>query len=110
MSGKNFTNQFHVLDLLDEDILGGQLQLLPLQHLGDVQVEEIAVQDCLDTASHDGDHVVEGFGVVAVDPVENVEAAVGAEGKEVVAGDALSLPSLGHHEQLGKDGHRLQVD
>ena len=111
MSGiKNFTNQFLAIDLLHDAILGGQLQLLPLQHLGDVQVEEIAVEDCLDTAGHDGNHVVEGLGVVAVDPVENVEAAVGAEGKEVVAGDALGLPGLGHHEQLGQDGDGLQVD
>ena len=109
---KKFTNQFlaHGLHAHEEDILGGQLQLLPLQHLGDVQVEEVTVEDCLDTASHDGNHVVEGLGVVAVDPVENVEAAVGAKCKEVVAGDALSLPGFGHHEQLGQDRDGLQVD
>ena len=110
MSLKKFTNQFLAHGLLHEDILGRQLQLLPLQHLGDVQVEEVTVEDCLDTASNDGNHVIEGLSVVAVDPVENVEAAVGAEGKEVVAGDALSLPGFGHHEQLGQDGDRLQVD
>ena len=96
--------------LLILSLLGGQLQLLPLQHLGDVEVEEVAVQDRLDTAGHNGDHVVEGLCVVAVDPVENVEAAVGTEGEEVVAGDALSLPGLGHHEQLWQDGHGLQGD
>ena len=73
-------------------------------------VEEVAIQDCLDTTSHDGNHVVEGLGVVAVDPVENVEATVRAEGEEIVAGDALGLAGLGHHEQLGQDGDRLQVD
>ena len=110
MSLKKFTNQFLAHGLLHEDILGRQLQFLPLQHLGDVQVEEVTVEDCLDTAGNDGNHVVEGLSVVAVDPVENVEATVGAEGKEVVAGDALSLPGFGHHEQLGQDGDRLQID
>ena len=85
--------------------LGGQLQLLALQHLdeaagelgqdgwregarhvefigckiypidlGDVEIEEVAVEDCLDTAGHDGDNVIEALGVVAPDPVEDVQA------------------------------------
>ncbi len=38
--------------------LGRQLQLLPLEHLGDVQVEEVAVQHGLDAPGHDRDDVV----------------------------------------------------
>ena len=50
------------------------------------------------------------FNIVSVDPVENIESSVRAEGKEVVGRDGLGLASLLDHEQLGKDGHRLQVD
>jgi hypothetical protein len=35
-----------------------------------------------------------------VDPVEDVEAPVGAQREEVVAGDGLRLSGLAHHEQL----------
>ncbi len=35
-----------------------------------------------------------------VDPVEDVEPPVGAQGEEVVAGDGLRLSGLAHHEQL----------
>ena len=48
--------------------------------------------------------------MVAVDPVEDVERPVGAKGKQVVAGDRLRLAGLGHHEQLGQDGHGLEID
>jgi len=48
--------------------------------------------------------------VVAVDPVEDVESAVGAEGEEVVRSDGLSLSGLGHHEQLGEDRYTLEID
>ncbi len=37
-----------------------------------------------------------------VDPVEDVEPPVGAQGEEVVAGDGLRLSGLAHHEQLDK--------
>ena len=50
------------------------------------------------------------FNIVSVDPVENIESSVRAEGKEVVGRDGLGFASLLDHEQLGKDGHRLQVD
>ena len=48
--------------------------------------------------------------VVSVDPVEDVEPPVGAEREQVVRGDGLGLPGLGHHEELRQDGHGLQVD
>ena len=86
------------------------MKLLSLENLGDVKIEEVAVEDSLDAAGDDGDDVIEALEVVAVDPVKDVEAAVGAEGEQVVAGDRLGLPSLGDHEQLGQDGDALQVD
>ena len=33
-------------------------------HLCDVEIEEVAVEDCLDAAGNDGDDVVERFSVV----------------------------------------------
>ena len=95
---------------LDVCCLGWKHNLLAGHDLGDVEIEEVAVEDSLDHAGHDGDDVVECLVVVAEDPVEDVQTAVGAEGKQVVAGDRLRLPGLGDHEQLGQDGHTLQVD
>ncbi len=53
----------------------------------DVQVEEVTVEDSLHDAGEDGDQVVEALAVVSVDPVEDVEASVGAQTEQVVAGD-----------------------
>jgi len=86
------------------------LKFLSLENFGDVEIEEVAVEDGLDASGHNSNDVIEAFSVVSVDPVENVEAAVGAKSEQVVAGDALSLSSLGHHEELRQDGHALQVD
>lgn len=77
---------------------------------GDVEVEEVTVEDRLDQACHDGDEVKEALEVVAPDPVEEIERAVDAQRKQVVARDGLRLARLAHHEQLRQDGHRLQVD
>ena len=41
--------------------LGRQLQLLALEDLGDVEVEEVAVEDGLHASGHDGDDVVEAW-------------------------------------------------
>ena len=108
---------FHPSELLQE--VNTQYLKLPLSwkhnllaghDLGDVEIEEVAVEHSLDHSGHDGDDVVEGLVVVAEDPVDDVEAAVTAEGEQVVAGDRLGLPRLGDHEQLGQDGDALQVD
>lgn len=77
---------------------------------GDIEVEEIAVEDRLDQAGHDGDEVEEALEMIAPDPVEEIERAVDAQREQVVAGDGLRLARLAHHEQLRQDGHRLQVD
>lgn len=75
-----------------------------LATFGDVEVEEIAVEDRLDQACHDGDEVKEALKVVAPNPVEEIECAVDAQCKQVVAGDGLCLARLAHHEQLWQDG------
>lgn len=87
-----------------------KLQLLPLEHLGDVEVEEVAVQDRLDGPGEDRNQVVVSLGVVSVDPVEQVQRTVRSEGKQVVAGDAFRLARFADQEQLRQDGHRLQID
>jgi hypothetical protein len=38
-----------------------KLQLLALQHLRDVQVEEVAVEDRLHDSGHDSDDIIESF-------------------------------------------------
>jgi len=48
--------------------------------------------------------------VVAVHPVEEVQASVQAQGEQVVGGDGLRLAGLADHEQLREDGDRLEVD
>ena len=52
----------------------------------------------MNTSSHNSYQVKEAFEVVAVDPVEDVKATVGAKGEEVVRSDGLCLPSLADHE------------
>ena len=86
------------------------MKFLSLENFGDVEIEEVAVEDGLDTSGHNSDDVIEAFAIVSEDPVEDVEAAVGAKSKQIVAGDALSLSGLRDHEELGQDGHALQVD
>lgn len=75
-----------------------------------VEIEEVAVEDCLDHPGHNGDHVEEALEVETPDPVDEVECAVEAQEEQVVGGDGLRLTSLTDHEELGQDGHRLQVD
>ena len=65
-----------------------------------VQVEEVAVQNCLDTASYYSDQIKESLEVEPVDPVEDVQCTVGAQGKQIVTGDGLSLACLADHEEL----------
>lgn len=76
-----------------------------LATFGNVEVEEIAVQDCLDQAGHNGDEVEEALEVIAPDPIKEIERAVDAQRKQVVAGDGLCLACLAHHEELRQDGH-----
>lgn len=70
-----------------------------------VQVEEIAVQDCLNTACYNRDQVEEAFKIESVDPVEDVERTIGAQSEQVVAGDGLGLARLANHEELRQNGH-----
>ena len=72
---------------------------------GDVEVEEVAVEDRLDQACHDGDEVEEALEVEAPDPVDEVQGSVEAQEEQVVGGDGLRLPGLADHEELRQDGH-----
>lgn len=77
---------------------------------GNVEIEEVAVEDGLHHTGHHRDLVVELLGVVAPDPVGDVEGAVEAQEEKVVGGDGLRFPRLADHEELREDGHGLQVD
>ena len=48
----------------------------------------------MNAASNNGDPVIEIFHVVAVDPVDDVEASIETKSKEVMRGDGLCLPCL----------------
>lgn len=60
------------------------LKLFELLTFSDVQVEEVTVKHGLYNAGYDSDEVVVAFSVVTVDPVEQVECPIGAEGEQVV--------------------------
>lgn len=64
----------------------------------------------MDNASHNGNHVKEALKVEAPDPVEEIQGSVQAQEEQIMGGDGLGLTSLANHEELGQDGHRLQVD
>lgn len=87
-----------------------KLQLFALQHLGNVEVEEVAVQDRLDGSGEDRNQVVVSLGVVPVDPVEQIQGTVGTQRKQVMTGNAFRFARFADQEQLRQDGHRLQVD
>lgn len=76
----------------------------------DVEIEEVTVENGLHDASHDSDDVEAVLVVVPVDPVEDVQAAVRAQSKQVVAGDGFRLTCLTDHKQLRQNGYGLQVD
>ena len=75
-----------------------------------IQVEEVAVECCLDASSNNGNKIIESLIVVAVDPVDDVQSTVSTQSKKVVASDAFCLACLGDHKQLRQDGYWLQVD
>lgn len=81
-----------------------------LPTFGDVEIEEITVEDGLYHPRNDSDLVIEILCVVAPDPVGNVESTVEAQEEKVVCRDGLCFPCLADHEELRKDSHRLQVD
>jgi len=78
--------------------------------LCDVEVEEICVQEGLDGPRNPDNPVNIPLGVVAVDPVDQVQATVEAKGKEVMGVNSLSLSCNLEHVKLGEDGHSLQPD
>lgn len=75
-----------------------------------VKVEEVTVENGLYDSRHHSDLVEEALGVVAPQPVGDVESSVEAEEEQVVGGDGLRLARLGDHEELRQDGNGLQED
>lgn len=91
-------------------LLRWQAQLLAFQHFGDIKIEEVTVEDSLDHAGHDGNHVKEALKVETPDPIEEIQSPVQAQTEQVVGRDRLGLARLADHEELWEDGHRLQID
>lgn len=77
---------------------------------GDIKVEEVTVEDCLDHAGYNGNHVKEALKVEAPDPVDEIEGSIQTQAEQVVGGDCLRLTSLADHEELRQNCHWLQVD
>lgn len=92
--------------------LDRELELLALEDLGVVDVEEVTIQDSLNNAGNDGDPIslVVGVHEISVDPVRNVQGSVATQSEQVVRCDGFGLASSLKHEELGKNGHRLQPD
>lgn len=77
---------------------------------GNIEIEEVAVEDGL---YHPRDHsnlVIELLGVVAPDPVGDIEGSIEAQEEKVMRCDGLCFPCLADHEELREDSYRLQVD
>merc|ERR1719453_525210 len=76
-----------------------------------IMVEKVDVEARLHDASkpHDALHVVI-FRHVAVDPVEQVKAAVGAQRSDIVRGEVLHLALLLQQKELRQDSDGFEVN
>jgi len=75
-----------------------------------VEIEEICIQHGLNNSGDDGDRIQKALRVEAVDPVQNVESAVGAERKQIMCSNGFSRAGSLKHVQLRHDGDRLEID
>ncbi|RUS90112.1 hypothetical protein EGW08_002154, partial [Elysia chlorotica] len=62
--------------------------------------------DGLHTASNNCYQIKETLKIVTIDPVQDVQTS----SKQIVRSNSLCFSCLAHHEQLRKNGYRLQVD
>ena len=77
----------------------------------EVVVEEVDVERGLHEAREPDDPLeVVLLRRVPIDPVEQVEAAVGAERGDIVRGEVLDLSLLLQEEELRQDRDRLEID
>jgi len=63
-----------------------------------IQIEKVAIEDCLHHSSHNGDHVKESLKVETPYPVEEVEGSVESQEEQIVGGDGLSFTRFADHE------------
>lgn len=63
------------------------MNFLAFDNFGNIEVEEVAVENSLDGAGADCDEVVESFVVVSVHPVEQVKTSVHTQSEQIVACD-----------------------
>lgn len=59
-------------------------QILKPITFGDIEVEEVAIQDSLNDTSYDSNPVLEVLAVIAVNPVEDVQGTVRAQSKQIM--------------------------
>jgi len=90
--------------------LGRETKFLALQDFSDVKIEEIAVKDGLDTSGNNCNKIKESLTVISPDPVDQVEATVKTQSKQVMSGNGLSFSSFADHEQLRQDGNTFQIN
>lgn len=77
---------------------------------GEVQIEEITVEDGLNHTGHHSDLIEESLHVITPDPVTQIKRSIQTQKEQIVCGDGLGFTRLSDHEQLRKNGHRLQID
>lgn len=73
--------------------------LTGLDDTGDVKIEEIGVENSLYNSGNNDNWIEIVLGVVAVNPVENVESAVGAKSEQVVSSDDLEEETMNMGER-----------
>lgn len=61
---------------------------------GNVQIEEVTVENGLDCTGKDHNQVVVALRKVSVDPVQQVERPIAAQSEQIMARNALGLARL----------------
>jgi len=91
--------------------LSRQFEIAPsLDHSSDIEIEEIGIENGLNDTSDDGDRIEECLRVVAIDPVENIQRTIGAEGEKIMSSYRLRRACLGQQEELRQNRDRFEID
>jgi len=77
-------------------------QLFAMHNLGQIVVEEIGIQHGLHDAGSPRDPITLALNEPTVDPIQNVEESIPAQGEQVVARQRFSASSPLQQEQLGQ--------
>lgn len=72
---------------------------------GNIEIEEVQVQQSLYHSSNNGNPVIESLSIEPPHPIGYIQGTVATQGKQVMRRDGLSLSGLGYHVQLWHDGY-----